>query len=233
MTASPVIQIDDLVKDYRALRPLRIRELSVRAGERVALLGLDAAAAETLVNLLTGAHLPDRGAVRIFGQPTAAIPTGDAWLAFLDRFGIVSGRAVLLDAMTVAQNLALPFSLEIDPIPAAAQGRVATLAGDVGLDPVALNMRLADAGELDRARVNLGRAAALAPSALILEHASARLGQHDAAAFAADIVRVAVARSLTVVAITADLAFARAVGTRTLMWDARTGELRDKRRWWR
>ena len=45
---SPLLELSEVSKDYRGLRPLRIASLTVAAGERVALLGLDAAAAEAL-----------------------------------------------------------------------------------------------------------------------------------------------------------------------------------------
>ena len=38
---------------------------------------------------------------RVFGRPTRAIADSADWLAIVDRFGIVSERAVLLDALTV------------------------------------------------------------------------------------------------------------------------------------
>ena len=65
---------------------------------------------------MTGASLPDEGDVRVFGRSTAAVSDGDEWLASLDRFGIVSERAVLLEGATLMQNLALPFALDIDPV---------------------------------------------------------------------------------------------------------------------
>jgi len=108
---SPVLQISKVRKQYHGLRPLRIAELSIAAGERVALSGLDAGAAEVLVNLVTGASLPDEGEVIVTGRSTASIADGEDWLASLDRFGIVSPRAVLLDAATLLQNLAMPLSL--------------------------------------------------------------------------------------------------------------------------
>ncbi len=87
-------------------------------GERVALAGIDAGGAEVMLNLVTGASLPDEGEVRVFGRRTADVSDGDEWLASLDCFGIVSERAVLLEGATLTQNLALPFTLEIDPVPA-------------------------------------------------------------------------------------------------------------------
>ena len=88
------------------------------AGERVSLGGLDAGVGELLVNLVTGASLPEQGEVHVFGQRTADIPDGDAWLELLERFGIVSPRGVLLEGSTLLQNLAMPFTLAIDPVAA-------------------------------------------------------------------------------------------------------------------
>ena len=79
--------------------------------------GFDQPSAEVFVNLATGATLPDAGDVSVFGRPTTAIDDSADWLATVDRFGIVSERAVLLDALTVIQNLAMPFTLEIEPPP--------------------------------------------------------------------------------------------------------------------
>ena len=96
------LEFDGVTKAYGGLRPLRVANLAVKVGERVALSGLDAAAAEVFVNLATGSGLPDQGEVRVMQQATSAIVDGDAWLASLDRFGIVSHRAVLLDNVSVA-----------------------------------------------------------------------------------------------------------------------------------
>ena len=112
-----VLRIRDLQKQYGALRPLRLRWLDVVRGTTVALVGFDAAAAEILVNLVTGAMLPDSGQVRVFGVDTAAIDDAEDWLRRLDRFGILSDRAVLLDELSAAQNLAMTFSMAVDPIP--------------------------------------------------------------------------------------------------------------------
>src|SRR5438477_7308532 len=103
-----IIDVQGIRKDYGALRPLRIASLQVQAGESIALLGFDLAAAEVFVNMVTAATLPDKGAVRIFGTPTATIQTPDAWLSVLDRFGIVGERAVVLDELSIEDNLIMP-----------------------------------------------------------------------------------------------------------------------------
>ena len=107
--SDPVLELTDVSKDYHGLRPLRVASLQVASGEQVALLGFDQATAEVFINLVTGAFLPDRGVIRLFGRPTTDITDSADWLTVVDRFGIVSRRAVLLDGLTVVQNLAMPY----------------------------------------------------------------------------------------------------------------------------
>jgi len=71
--SAPVLELSDVSKEYRGLRPLRIARLLVAATDQIAIVGLDRAAAEVFVNLVTGTTLPDVGEVRLFGRPTTAI----------------------------------------------------------------------------------------------------------------------------------------------------------------
>ena len=84
------------------------------------------------VHLVTGAALPDEGHVRVAGRDTREIATDTEWLKSLDRFGIVTHRAVLLDGLSVAANLALPLTVSIDPMPDDVRMRVERLANDIG-----------------------------------------------------------------------------------------------------
>jgi ABC-type transporter Mla maintaining outer membrane lipid asymmetry ATPase subunit MlaF len=220
-----VLQIRDVQKQYGALRPLRLRSLDVLRGATVALVGLDAAAAEIFVNLVTGAMLPDTGQVRVFGVDTAAIDDADAWLRRLDRFGILSDRAVLLDELTAAQNVAMTFSLAVDPIPPEVRTRVEALVRDVGLASDVLGRKVGDLTALDKARVRLGRAVALAPDLLVMEHPTASLAGADVQPFARDLRRLAEHRALTAVAVTADARFASAITTDVRRLQPATGEL--------
>jgi ABC-type transporter Mla maintaining outer membrane lipid asymmetry ATPase subunit MlaF len=220
-----LLEFHQVRKDYGALRPLRFRELRIRPGALVALLGLDARAAEMFVNLVTGATLPDEGEVRVFGFNTAAITDGDEWLRTLDRFGILSDRAVLLDELTVAQNLAMTITLAIDPIPAEVRGNVEALGLEVGLAPDLIDRKVATLTPAARLRVRLGRAVALGPDLLLLEHPTATLAPQDMDGFAVDLRRLASERPLTMVAVTADAAFASAMTPDVLRLQPATGDV--------
>ena len=227
-----MLEFAGISKDYRGLRPLRIAELRVAAGEHIAILGLDRPAAEVFVNLATGAILPDAGEVAILGRSTSAISDSADWLSTVDRFGIVSDRAVLLDQLTVVQNLAMPFTLDIEPPPDDVRARAETIAQEVGLHAASWPGRIAELDAPARTRIRLGRALAADPALLILEHTSAGLAKAATVTLGTDIRRIAAARGIALVAATADEAFAHAVARRVLTLEPATGRLTERRRGW-
>jgi ABC-type transporter Mla maintaining outer membrane lipid asymmetry ATPase subunit MlaF len=211
-----------------------LNALTVAPGDRAALAGFDAVATEVLTNLITGATLPDEGEVRVFGVPTSAIEDEQAWLASLDRFGILSTRAVLLSSSTIAQNLAMPFTLSIDPMPPEVRVRVEALAAHAGLNG-ALDRLAGEASPELQVRVHLARAIALDPDLLLLEHPTAGLSAGEVRALARDVRAMAESRGLAVLAVTEDAEFAKVVADRRWVLDAASGALhaRGWRRWLR
>jgi ABC-type transporter Mla maintaining outer membrane lipid asymmetry ATPase subunit MlaF len=231
VTAS-VLQLAAVSKDYRGLRPLRIAALELAAGEHVAILGFDQPSGEVFINLVTGATLPDAGEVRVLGRATSSITDSADWLATVDLFGIVSERAVLLEQLTVIQNLAMPFTLEIEPPPEPVRARAAGLAREVGLPESTWDAAVSDLGAIGKARVRLGRAIALDPAVLLLEHISASIARGEVASLGAQIRAVATGRGAALLAVSADEPFARAVAGRVLTLEASTGRLQEARRRW-
>ena len=236
--SSPVLEISGVIKDYRGLRPLRVQELEVDAGEHVAVVGLDLPAAEIFVNLVTGATLPDQGQIRLRGRSTSSVSDAAAWLEFVDRFGIVSERAVLLDAMSALQNLAMPFSIDIEPLGGELLERARTLARVVGLRDEDWERRVGDLDGPARLRVRLGRALALDPDVVLLEHPSAGLARGDVESIGREVRtrierrRAAGLEGTASLTLTADPDFAHAVAARVLLLDAASGRLRPRRRGW-
>ena len=226
-----VLQVENLHKNYQALRPLRVQSLTIKRAEMVSLVGLDAAAAEMLVGLLTGAVLPDEGRISLLGQSTGDVTNTDAWLAMLDQVGIVTDRAVLIAQFSVEQNIAIPFTLQVDPVAPDVKPQVAALAREVGLGSADLDTRVAEAAPGVVARVRLARALALDPVLLMVEHPSASLRREDVKPFAEILAKVAKTRTAAVLAITADEAFATALGGNVLLHEPATGALKPQSRW--
>jgi ABC-type methionine transport system ATPase subunit len=143
---------------------------------------------------------------------------------------MVSPRAVLVDELTVAQSIAMAFTLSLDPIPDAVLADVGRLAREAGLSDSPLEQRIADVAPLIKAQCRLARALAQQPLVLLLEHANA-LVPTDAEGFGRAIGAMAKTRGLAVIALTADMAFARAVADRVLVLDGATGDLKERSRW--
>jgi len=220
-----VLELRGIVKAHGGLRPFRLRRLAVARGEVVVIEGPDAAQAAVLVDLLTGTTLPDQGEVLVDGRNTRTIESQDEWLAFLERFGLSGERVVLLPELTLVQNLAIPLTLSVEPIPTSIRPRVDALAEEAGLPAGRLETAVARAGPAERARVRLGRAIAHDPAVLLLEHPTAGMSEAEASSFGADLRAMASRRGLTVVAASADRRFSGAAATRALAWTAATGEL--------
>lgn len=225
-----LVHLRGVVKDFKSLRPLRIAELELHRGRSVALVGLDQPMAEVLVDLITGAILPDRGEVVAFGRPTSSIEDPGSWLATLDAFGLLTDRAVLVEQFTVAQNLAIPLSLAVDDLSPELRERVESLAREVGLEAL-LDRQAGVLAPAQRARIRLGRALALDPQVLVAEHPSATLPPGDASSFAIDLSRIVERRELTALVLTADQRFARAATREVLVFEPATGALKPASRW--
>ena len=218
----PALELAGVSKSYGGLRPLRIQQLTVAAGEHVALIGLDQPMAEVFINLVTGASLPERGDVNVFGQPTAAIADSAEWLAVVDRFGIVTERAVLLEALTLLQNLAVPLTLDIEPLPDEVARRTAELARELDIPPSAVGAAGRDDSMPRRVtRARIARALALDPPVMLLDHPTAALDRVDVVPIGEQVRSVATRRGAAIVAVTADQAFAAAVAGRVLTLEAR------------
>jgi len=226
VSGEALLQLRDVTQEYGGLRPLRIKTLDVRAGQRLAILGLDQPAAEVLVNLMIGSTTPRTGEVRAFGRATTEIPDSDAWLVALRQYGLLGVRTVLIEELTVEQNLAIPLTLDVDPLSDSLRVQMRALGAEVGLAADRLGRRPAELGALDLQRVRLGRALALAPRVLLAEHPTATLERADADQFARDMSRIVSSRAaMAAVYVTADRAFAQQAADEIVMLKPATGDL--------
>ena len=231
---TPLVGIRNVRKNYGGLRPLRMQSLDIAPGERVAISGLDAPAAELFVNLVTGASLPDEGTISAFGRPTSDITEGEAWLASLERFGIVSSRAALLEGSPLRHNLALQFTLSIDDPGPEVVERIRALAAECGIAEGDLDQPVGGVSPHVRARVHLARALALNPELLLVEHPTADVTEAERVPLARNFASAIERRGAAALIITMDLDFAEVAAHRSLALQPATGAFtpwKRKRGW--
>jgi ABC-type sulfate/molybdate transport systems ATPase subunit len=132
---------------------------------------------------------------------------------------------VLLEGMTVRQNVALPLTIEIDPVPDSLIPQVDALAREAGIDEAWFDQLAHQTPVTVRMRIHLARALAVSPQLLLLEHPTAALEAADRPALADDVRRISEGRGLTLLACSQDREFARRVATRHLQLHPGTGAL--------
>jgi simple sugar transport system ATP-binding protein len=101
---APVGEADHVSKSFGETRALIDVSLMVRPGECHGLVGRNGAGKSTLVSLLTGLSRPDRGSIRLAGQPAPGLADRGAWLA---RVACVYQRSMVVPPLTVAENVFL------------------------------------------------------------------------------------------------------------------------------
>jgi putative ABC transport system ATP-binding protein len=110
-TGNPIVlSVRNLTKSYRSageqIEVLRGVNLSIAAGERVALTGESGSGKSTLLHLIAGLDRPDGGEIRLADTPVTDL--SDAGRAALrrDRLGLVFQQFNLIPSLNVEDNLA-------------------------------------------------------------------------------------------------------------------------------
>lgn len=156
-----------------AIDVLRGVDLSLAAGETLAIVGESGSGKSTLLSLLAGLDLPTRGRVEIDGRDLAGL--GEAGLSELRarRIGIVFQQFHLMAGLTALENVSLP--LELQGL-SGAEDRARDALGQVGLADRATHLpsRLSG-GECQR--VALARALVVEPPLLLADEPSGSLDE--------------------------------------------------------
>lgn len=104
MAGAPALEVRGLTRRYGRLVGLHALDLTVAAGECVALIGANGSGKSTAVRTITGLLEPSEGSVRIAGHDPHVEPGAQAARAAL---ALVPDAPMLYDDLTVRQHLEL------------------------------------------------------------------------------------------------------------------------------
>jgi len=113
---------------------LRVPELAVESGQRVAVIGPSGSGKTTLLHVIAGIELPQKGSVEISGSNWTALAEAERRGLRIQRIGLVFQEFELLEYLRVLDNITLPYrihpSLSLD---SACRDRARTLAETLGV----------------------------------------------------------------------------------------------------
>lgn len=131
-----MIELDSVTKTY-TLGQQRIKavdsvSLTIQPGEFVAIMGKSGCGKTTLLGLIGGLDRPDSGRITVNGAEISQLADTELTRYRRDQVGIIFQFFNLIPILTVAENVALPFSLQ-GKSEREIQARVQELLRDVDL----------------------------------------------------------------------------------------------------
>jgi len=201
---SPILETEDLTKEFAGFLAVRSVNLRIRRGSIHALIGPNGAGKTTCFNLLTKFLSPTRGRIVFDGRDITALRPAD-----VARLGI--GRSFQISAvfphLTVLENVRVALQRRrgnsfdfwrSKAVLRTLDDRARTLLADVGLAGYADAL----AAELSYGRkraLEIATTLALDPALLLLDEPMAGMGREDIAGISALIKTVAAARTVLMV----------------------------------
>jgi len=146
-----LIQLEHICKSFGSTRANQDISLEIHAGRIKALLGENGAGKSTLMSILSGRLRPDSGRILIDGKIQSDYSTQTAIKAGI---GMVYQHFMLIDAMTVAENIFLGQESAFLINPRAMAAQVAALADRFGLR-IDANAKISQLSMGERQRVEI------------------------------------------------------------------------------
>jgi ABC-type transporter Mla maintaining outer membrane lipid asymmetry ATPase subunit MlaF len=218
------VAFDKVEKFVRSSPILRLDDLRISERESVAFYGLPPEHAEIIVNLMTGATLPDEGSVRILGTDSRAVAEERDWFEFVENFGIYDTHHSFQEGVSIGENVASLYRLKNEsmeePQLSAAVLKIANL---VQLTITDLSKMIGEATPLMQSKIRLSRALAYQPRILILLYPTESFTLEVSRQFAELLKRTKRKQRYTLVLFTSDIHLAELVADRVIFLNPISG----------
>lgn len=184
MTNKPIMHATDLSRHYRqgdvTLSVLSGVNLSIEAGEKVAIVGVSGSGKTTLLNLLGGLDDADRGEVFLAEKSWHDLGASERAAWRNQHVGFVYQFHHLLGEFSALENVAMPLLIG-SCSPTEARRRATQLLERVGLSD-RLHHQPAELSGGERQRVAVARALVTEPSVVLMDEPTGNLDPHTASA---------------------------------------------------
>ncbi|MFV5213161.1 ABC transporter ATP-binding protein [Azonexus caeni] len=193
-------------------------DLTIDAGEYVAVMGPSGSGKSTLLNLLGLLDRPDIGHYRLEGRDVTTLSADEQAKVRSARIGFVFQSFHLVPRLTAAENIALPMTLA-GIAPADRARRVTAALKDFGLDHRADHKPDQLSGG-QRQRVAIARATIMQPPLILADEPTGNLDRHTGEDVV-NLLEALNARGVTLIVVTHDPGMGERARRRLVMEDGR------------
>ncbi len=209
----PLLEIEDLHKQFGRLEVLKGVSLTVNPGEVVALIGASGSGKSTLLRCINHLEQPTRGTVRFRAKEVTAQSVQQA----RREIGMVFQRFNLFPHLSALENVALAPQRVLGLSSAEAQARGRELLADVHLSAKA-EAYPAELSGGQQQRVAIARALAMRPQLMLFDEPTSALDP-ELVGEVLEVMQELAAQGVTMVVCTHEMGFARDVAHRVVFLD--------------
>jgi putative ABC transport system ATP-binding protein len=221
----PLIELQGIERRFQlgdtTVRALSGLDLTIQAGEYVAVMGPSGSGKSTLLNLLGLLDRPQSGTYRLENRDVTTLTVDEQAAVRSARIGFVFQSFHLVPRLSAAENIALPLTLAGIP-PTERRARVAAALADFGLTHRA-DHRPDQLSGGQRQRVAIARATIMRPALLLADEPTGNLDRHTGEEVV-QLLETLNEQGVTLIVVTHDPAMGERARRRIVMEDGRIRE---------